>query len=140
MECRQEDLGNGVAIDLVKIPAGQFQMGSPTTEESRYDREGPTAWGQCAWLLDGSIPSNPSPMAGSCSVDRWRRIWMPILHVSKGIIAPWNRFVGWRTRWSFVLGYRKRRGGSTVYPAKQSGSMPVVPGQQPLSFWGNNYD
>jgi formylglycine-generating enzyme required for sulfatase activity len=32
---------NGVELDMVSIPAGTFKMGSPETEEGRYDNEGP---------------------------------------------------------------------------------------------------
>jgi formylglycine-generating enzyme required for sulfatase activity len=36
-----EDLGAGVTIELARIPAGRFQMGSPASEQGRYDNEGP---------------------------------------------------------------------------------------------------
>ena len=36
-----EDLGNGVSLEMVKIPGGRFLMGSPDTEAERMDREGP---------------------------------------------------------------------------------------------------
>lgn len=36
-----EDLGNGVALDMVSIPGGSFTMGSPNSEDKRDDREGP---------------------------------------------------------------------------------------------------
>ncbi len=36
-----EDLGNGVSLEMVKIPGGKFLMGSPTTERQRYSDEGP---------------------------------------------------------------------------------------------------
>jgi formylglycine-generating enzyme required for sulfatase activity len=36
-----EDLGNGVTIELARIPAGKFQMGSPANEEGRSNDEGP---------------------------------------------------------------------------------------------------
>jgi formylglycine-generating enzyme required for sulfatase activity len=35
------DLGNGVSMKLVKIPAGKFMMGSPETEKDRQKNEGP---------------------------------------------------------------------------------------------------
>jgi formylglycine-generating enzyme required for sulfatase activity len=38
---RIEDLGNGVSLEMVKIPGGRFQMGFPDTEAERMDREGP---------------------------------------------------------------------------------------------------
>jgi formylglycine-generating enzyme required for sulfatase activity/uncharacterized caspase-like protein len=40
-EYRREDLGNGITLDLVKIPGGRFQMGAPAGEEGRSDDEGP---------------------------------------------------------------------------------------------------
>ncbi|MBE9208356.1 SUMF1/EgtB/PvdO family nonheme iron enzyme [Nostoc sp. LEGE 06077] len=36
-----EDLGNGVILDMVAIPGGKFLMGSPESEEGRYDSESP---------------------------------------------------------------------------------------------------
>ena len=36
-----EDLGNGVSLEMVKIPGGRFQMGSPDTEAQRFNTEGP---------------------------------------------------------------------------------------------------
>ncbi|MEG4343768.1 formylglycine-generating enzyme family protein [Microcoleus sp. A003_D6] len=36
-----EDLGKGVMLEMVYIPGGTFMMGSPATEENKYDREDP---------------------------------------------------------------------------------------------------
>jgi eukaryotic-like serine/threonine-protein kinase len=36
-----EDLGNGVELTMVKIPAGKFIMGSPESEKGRNDNENP---------------------------------------------------------------------------------------------------
>ncbi|GAB4378505.1 MAG: hypothetical protein Kow00121_30470 [Elainellaceae cyanobacterium] len=40
-EYRIEDLGNGVVLELVKLPAGHFEMGAPDEEIGRSDNEGP---------------------------------------------------------------------------------------------------
>ena len=37
----REDLGNGVDLDMVAIPAGEFVRGSPEDESRRYSNEGP---------------------------------------------------------------------------------------------------
>ena len=36
-----EDLGNGIKLQMVYIPGGTFTMGSPESEEGRYNYEGP---------------------------------------------------------------------------------------------------
>ena len=36
-----ENIGNGVSLEMVKIPGGRFIMGSPETEAKRNDDEGP---------------------------------------------------------------------------------------------------
>jgi len=41
VEGYREDLGEGVALTMVKIPAGSFLMGSPEDEPERGEREGP---------------------------------------------------------------------------------------------------
>ena len=37
----EEKLAEGIALRMVRIPAGKFQMGSPATEEQRTEDEGP---------------------------------------------------------------------------------------------------
>jgi eukaryotic-like serine/threonine-protein kinase len=37
----QEDLGNGISMTMVKIPAGKFTMGSPPSEKNRQNDESP---------------------------------------------------------------------------------------------------
>jgi eukaryotic-like serine/threonine-protein kinase len=37
----KEDLGNGVILTMVKIPAGSFMMGSPESEKDRVENESP---------------------------------------------------------------------------------------------------
>ncbi|ERT07780.1 formylglycine-generating sulfatase enzyme family protein [Lyngbya aestuarii BL J] len=40
-EVMTENLGNRISLEMVKIPAGRFLMGSPKTEAGRNDYEGP---------------------------------------------------------------------------------------------------
>ena len=40
-EVMTENIGNGVSLEMVKIPGGRFLMGSPETEAKRYNYEGP---------------------------------------------------------------------------------------------------
>ncbi|MGB5636273.1 MAG: SUMF1/EgtB/PvdO family nonheme iron enzyme [Waterburya sp.] len=37
----KEDLGNGVILEMVSIPAGEFEMGSPSNEKDRDEDESP---------------------------------------------------------------------------------------------------
>lgn len=37
----RDDLGNGVVLEMVKIPGGSFRMGSPESELERYSNESP---------------------------------------------------------------------------------------------------
>jgi formylglycine-generating enzyme required for sulfatase activity len=41
VEILTQDLGNGVGLKMVAIPAGRFMMGSPENEKNRGDGEGP---------------------------------------------------------------------------------------------------
>ena len=36
-----EDLGNGIGLEMVSVPGGKFQMGSPRDESERHPDEGP---------------------------------------------------------------------------------------------------
>ena len=40
-EVKREDLGNGMELELVGVPGGRFVMGSPESEEYRWNDEGP---------------------------------------------------------------------------------------------------
>ena len=100
----RDDLGNGIAgPEMVVIPAGRFTMGSPETEESRDDDEGPQRevsigrfamsrmevtfddWQAC--VEGGGCKSNPKPN------DRgWGRGSRPVMYVN------WNdvqKYIAW---------------------------------------------
>ncbi|NES19365.1 MAG: SUMF1/EgtB/PvdO family nonheme iron enzyme [Symploca sp. SIO3E6] len=51
-----EDLGKGVNLEMVVIPPGSFQMGSPDTEEKRLDSESPLHQVTVASFCMGKYP------------------------------------------------------------------------------------
>ncbi|NEN92600.1 MAG: SUMF1/EgtB/PvdO family nonheme iron enzyme [Okeania sp. SIO3H1] len=51
-----ENLGNGVTLEMVKIPAGRFLMGSPDKEAGRYDNEGPQHYVDVPEFFMGKYP------------------------------------------------------------------------------------
>ena len=51
-----EDLGNGVTLDLMQIPAGSFLMGSPKNEPERSDNESPQHLVTVPSFLIGKYP------------------------------------------------------------------------------------
>ena len=65
VEYRTEDLGDGVTLDMVKIPGGQFQMGSPEGEEGWTEIQGPQ-----------HLVTVPEFWMGKCSVTQaqWKAV------------------------------------------------------------------
>ncbi len=59
------DLGEGVSLELVAVPGGQFQMGSPKEEEKRDSDEGPVRTVTVPPLLMSRYP---------ITVQQWRRV------------------------------------------------------------------
>ena len=51
-----EQLGNGIHIFMVAIPGGHFVMGSPDSENSRFEREGPRHEVQISSFFMGRFP------------------------------------------------------------------------------------
>ena len=55
-EVMTENLGNGVSLEMVKIPADRFLMGSPETEAGRPDRESPQHYVDVPEFFMGKYP------------------------------------------------------------------------------------
>ena len=51
-----EDLGNSVKLEMLPIPAGEFMMGSPDSEERRLDDEGPQHFVKVPAFYMGKFP------------------------------------------------------------------------------------
>jgi formylglycine-generating enzyme required for sulfatase activity len=56
----EEDLGNGVVLEMVSIPGGSFLMGSPRNEEGRDDDESPQHRVTIAPFFIGKFPITQS--------------------------------------------------------------------------------
>jgi formylglycine-generating enzyme required for sulfatase activity len=86
----QEDLGSGVKLEMVAVPGGRFQMGSPSGESGRYDDE-IQHWVQVSdfWIgryevtlaqwkaVMGSLPPNMADLGSEFKGDE-----LPVAHVS----------------------------------------------------------
>jgi formylglycine-generating enzyme required for sulfatase activity len=55
-EVMTENIGNGVSLEMVKIPGGRFLMGSPETEAKRDDDEGPQHYVNVPEFFMGKYP------------------------------------------------------------------------------------
>jgi len=55
-EVLAENLGNGVSLEMVSIPGGRFLMGSPESEEGRYENEGPQHYVNVSAFFLGKYP------------------------------------------------------------------------------------
>jgi eukaryotic-like serine/threonine-protein kinase len=108
----QEDLDDGVLLTMVKIPAGTFLMGSPTTEEGCQPEEQP------------QHPVNiPEFYLGQTLVTQAQ--WAAIFPDKFQYIA----LIG-SMRSTFAIDSVKKPDATTVSPANQNGNMPVEPKRQ----------
>jgi formylglycine-generating enzyme required for sulfatase activity len=60
-----EDLGNGIGLEMVRIPGGTFVMGSPESEAQRFESEGPQHEVTLQSFLIGRYPVTQA---------QWRRV------------------------------------------------------------------
>ena len=73
-----QDLGNGVRLTMVLIPAGEFMMGSPPTEEGRRKGEGPVH----------RVRLTEPFYLGKCEIN-WRQ-WASVMGEGARGPAQWN--------------------------------------------------
>jgi len=66
-----EDLGNGVGIEMIRVPSGRFLMGSPGNESERSECEGPQHWVNVESFMAGRFP---------VTQQQWREVarWSPV--------------------------------------------------------------
>jgi formylglycine-generating enzyme required for sulfatase activity/predicted Ser/Thr protein kinase len=141
-----EDLGGGVKIELVEIPAGEFLMGSPDTEANRSSDESPqhqvsvssfhmgkyqvtqAQWRAVAALSKVKIDLNPDP-------SHFKGDDLPVESVS------WEEAVEFCERLSKATGkeYRLPREAEWEYACRAGTTTPFAFGETITADWVN-YD
>jgi formylglycine-generating enzyme required for sulfatase activity len=56
VEALEQELGEGVSLRLIRVPAGEFLMGSPVDERQRFESEGPQHRVRVQEFLMGQTP------------------------------------------------------------------------------------
>jgi formylglycine-generating enzyme required for sulfatase activity len=109
VEGYREDLGEGVALTMVKIPAGSFLMGSPEDEPERLEREGPQ---HEVTLGSFFMAQTPITQAQWRAVAGWQKVGCdlePDPSQFKGANCPVEQ-VSWHEAMEFCLRLSQRYG------------------------------
>jgi formylglycine-generating enzyme required for sulfatase activity len=142
------DLGNGVSIKLVRIPAGKFLMGSPNTEKDRCEYEGPqheltiskpffmgmthvTVDQFAAFVKDSGHRTDAEGIANG----EW---WRKPRFDQKGDHPVVN--VSWNDAKSFCDWLSKRSGKKVCLPTEAQWEYACRAGTKTAYPWGNNPD
>ena len=114
VEGYREELGQGVAITMVRIPAGSFVMGSPGNEAERFNDEGPqhrvrlgafflgqTPVTQAEWAVVAGWPSLERELNPRLS--RYPESKRPVQEVSWEDAMEFCRRLSQRSVWNYTL-------------------------------------
>ncbi|KMW70115.1 formylglycine-generating enzyme family protein [Limnoraphis robusta] len=114
-----EDLGNGVTLDMVKIPAGEFIMGSPESEEvSRYCySERPQHRVSVDSFFMGKYPVTEAQWKAVASLPKLQRDLDPDPSYFQGENRPVER-VSWYDAVEFCARLSKHTGKSYCLPSE----------------------
>jgi formylglycine-generating enzyme required for sulfatase activity len=83
-----EDLGNGISLELVEIPGGEFWMGSPEEEEGSYSDERPRHEVKVSPFLIGRYPVTQAQWRAVASLTKVERDLNPEPSYFKGDSRP----------------------------------------------------
>jgi formylglycine-generating enzyme required for sulfatase activity len=110
-ECYREELGDGVALTMIRIPAGGFVMGSPNSELERRGTEGPQHSVRLEEFFLGQTPITQGQWQVVACCDRVERDLNPDPSTVKGAKRPvetvsWNEAMEFCRRLSLRTGRR----------------------------------
>ena len=122
----EENLGDRCRpLEMMRIPAGSFLMGSPEDELERSPNEGPQHQVTLARFFMSRHPITQAQWRVVAAVPQVNRELDFDLSEFKGERLPVEGFPGTR-RWSFAIALPSTPIVNTAYPAKPSGNTPVV--------------
>ncbi|NEP10093.1 MAG: SUMF1/EgtB/PvdO family nonheme iron enzyme [Symploca sp. SIO2C1] len=112
-----EDLGKGVSLEMVVIPAGSFQMGSPDIEEDRLDSESPQHWLTIASFCLGKYPITQAQWEAVATLPQVKRKLDPNPSKFKGKDLPVER-VSWFDAVEFCARLSQKAGREYRLPSE----------------------
>jgi len=104
-----EGLGNGVILEMVSIPGGSFLMGSPESEEGRYDNESPQHQVTVAPFYMGKYPVTQAQWQVVAALPRVNNKLNSDPSLFKGANRPVER-VSWHDAVKFCAGLSQKTG------------------------------
>jgi formylglycine-generating enzyme required for sulfatase activity len=112
-----EYLGNGVVLDMVKIPGGTFLMGSPENEPGRSDNESPQHSVTIQHFFMGKFPVTQAQWAAVAAFDKVKIDLNPDPSYFKGANRP-VEMVSWYDAVEFCARLSRKTGKTYRLPSE----------------------
>jgi len=124
-----EDLGTGITLDMVLIPAGNFLMGSPDSEKFRFGEEGPQRNVAVPAFYMGKFEITQAQWQAVASLPKIKLDLNPSPSNFEGVDRPIQN-VTWMKLRSSALACQRRPDGNGDCRARPNGNMRAGPEQQ----------
>ncbi len=125
-EVMTENIGNGVSLEMVKIPGGRFLMGSPKTEAERYDYEGPQHYVNVPEFFMGKYPVTQA---------QWQAVMGNNPSYFKGKNRPVERVI-WNNATKFCQKLSKKTGRDYRLPSEAEWEYACRAGTKTRFYFG----
>ncbi len=135
VECYREELGEGVDLTMVKIPAGSFRMGSPKREAERAENEGPQHQVTLGAYFMAQTPITKAQWRAVAGLQKLERDLEPDPAQFKGASRPVEQ-VSWFDALEFCRRLSQRTGHSYGLPSEAQWEYACRAGSTtPFHFW-----